>query len=234
MANYDNISLLIIGYDPYIDVWDHYFELLNKYWPDRPCTYLATNLVVPTYQNVNVIVCGEDCEWSSKVHKALKKIPTDYVVLLLEDFFTTRPVNGEKDERDEKGELLSDEIRLTPFGQKLRSTSIDELPELINIAEGDMAIVGPRPLLVEYLERYNDEQIHRHDVLPGLTGLAQANGRNGITWEEKFAFDLEYEKKITFAGDLKILIDTVRSVFNQDGISSETSSTMESFLGTMS
>lgn len=138
------------------------------------------------------------------------------------------------DERDEKGELLSDEIRLTPFGQKLRSTSIDELPELINIAEGDMAIVGPRPLLVEYLERYNDEQIHRHDVLPGLTGLAQANGRNGITWEEKFAFDLEYEKKITFAGDLKILIDTVRSVFNQDGISSETSSTMESFLGTMS
>lgn len=135
------------------------------------------------------------------------------------------------DERDVNGELLPDELRLTKFGKQLRSSSIDELPELINIAEGDMAVIGPRPLLVRYLNRYNEEQIHRHDVLPGLTGLAQANGRNKLSWNEKFRLDNEYVKKITFLGDLKILAETVRSVFNHEGISSETSVTMEEFMG---
>lgn len=135
------------------------------------------------------------------------------------------------DERNENGELLPDEVRLTPFGEKLRSTSIDELPELINIAEGDMAIIGPRPLLVEYLERYNDKQMHRHDVLPGLTGLAQANGRNALNWNDKFKLDNKYVNKITLIGDLKILAKTVKSVFNHEGISSDTSVTMEEFMG---
>ena len=135
------------------------------------------------------------------------------------------------DAKDENGNLLPDEIRLTRFGQFLRSTSIDELPELLNILNGDMSIVGPRPLLVQYLERYNEEQKHRHDVKPGLTGLAQVNGRNGITWEEKFHYDLEYVKNITFYGDCKIIFQTVMKVFSREGISSATSVTMEEFMG---
>lgn len=135
------------------------------------------------------------------------------------------------DAKDENGNLLPDEIRLTRFGQFLRSTSIDELPELLNILNGDMSIVGPRPLLVQYLERYNEEQKHRHDVKPGLTGLAQVNGRNGITWEEKFHYDLEYVKNITFYGDCKIIFQTVMKVFGREVISSATSVTMEEFKG---
>lgn len=135
------------------------------------------------------------------------------------------------DAKDENGNLLPDEIRLTRFGQFLRSTSIDELPELLNILNGDMSIVGPRPLLVQYLEQYNEEQKHRHDVKPGLTGLAQVNGRNGITWEEKFHYDLEYVKNITFYGDCKIIFQTVMKVFGREGISSATSVTMEEFKG---
>lgn len=135
------------------------------------------------------------------------------------------------DAKDENGNLLPDEIRLTRFGQFLRSTSIDELPELLNILNGDMSIVGPRPLLVQYLERYNEEQKHRRDVKPGLTGLAQVNGRNGITWEEKFHYDLEYVKNITFYGDCKIIFQTVMKVFGREGISSATSVTMEEFKG---
>ena len=135
------------------------------------------------------------------------------------------------DAKDENGNLLPDEIRLTRFGQFLRSTSIDELPELLNILNGDMSIVGPRPLFVQYLERYNEEQKHRHDVKPGLTGLAQVNGRNGITWEEKFHYDLEYVKNITFYGDCKIIFQTVMKVFGREGISSATSVTMEEFKG---
>ena len=135
------------------------------------------------------------------------------------------------DAKDENGNLLPDEIRLTRFGQFLRSTSIDELPELLNILKGDMSIVGPRPLLVQYLERYTEEQKHRHDVRPGLTGLAQVNGRNVITWEEKFCYDLEYVKNITFFGDCKIIFQTVMKVFGREGISSATSVTMEEFKG---
>lgn len=135
------------------------------------------------------------------------------------------------DEKDEKGTLLPDEKRLTKFGRFLRSTSIDELPELINIMKGDMAIVGPRPLLVKYLILYNEKQKHRHDVRPGLTGLAQVNGRNAITWEKKFEYDIKYIQNITFVKDCKIIFQTFLSVFRQKGISSKTSVTMEEFKG---
>lgn len=134
-------------------------------------------------------------------------------------------------EKDKNGNLLPDEKRLTKYGKFIRSTSLDELPELINIIKGDMSIVGPRPLLVKYLPLYNEEQKHRHDVRPGLTGLAQVNGRNAVSWEEKFRLDVEYVKNVTFLGDIKIIIDTVKVVFNRSGINSETSATMEEFRG---
>ncbi|MCR5155062.1 MAG: sugar transferase [Butyrivibrio sp.] len=135
------------------------------------------------------------------------------------------------DEKDADGNLLPDEVRLTGFGKKLRSTSIDELPELINIIRGDMAIVGPRPLLVRYLPRYNEHQKRRHEVRPGFTGLAQVNGRNSISWEEKFDWDVKYVDNITFLGDLRILFATVGVVLGHKGISSGTSATMEEFMG---
>ena len=137
------------------------------------------------------------------------------------------------DARDENGQLLPDEVRLTKFGKMLRATSLDELPEVFNIIRGDMSVIGPRPLLVKYLPRYNAEQKHRHDVRPGLSGLAQVNGRNAITWEEKFRYDVEYTKKITFLGDVKIILQTIGKAFiKRDGISSATSDTMEEFMGT--
>ena len=136
-------------------------------------------------------------------------------------------------EKDKNGNLLPDEKRLTKYGKFIRSTSLDELPELINIIKGDMAIVGPRPLLVKYLPLYNEEQKHRHDVRPGLTGLAQVNGRNAVSWEEKFRFDVEYVKNVTLLGDIKIIVDTVKVVLNRSGINSETSATMEAFTGTV-
>lgn len=135
-------------------------------------------------------------------------------------------------EKDENGDLLSDEDRLIPYGKWLRSTSIDELPELINILKGDMAIVGPRPLLVQYLPLYSAEQKHRHDVRPGLTGWAQVNGRNGITWSQRFKLDLEYIDNITLINDIRIILMTVSSVLKHEGISSATSDTMEDFIGT--
>ena len=134
-------------------------------------------------------------------------------------------------EKDKNGNLLPDEKRLTKYGKFIRSTSLDELPELINIIKGDMSIVGPRPLLVKYLPLYNEEQKHRHDVLPGLTGLAQVNGRNAVSWEEKFRLDVEYVENVTLSGDIKIIIDTVKVVLNRSGINSETSATMEEFKG---
>ena len=134
-------------------------------------------------------------------------------------------------ETDEEGNLLPDEVRLTSFGKKLRSTSLDELPELFNILKGDMSIVGPRPLLVKYLPLYNEFQKHRHDVRPGLTGYAQSSGRNALSWEEKFKFDVEYTQKYSFLFDIKIIFMTIKSVLNKEGISSETSVTMEEFGG---
>lgn len=133
--------------------------------------------------------------------------------------------------KDKEGKLLPDEVRLNKYGRLLRKTSLDEIPELINILKGDMAIVGPRPLLVKYLPRYNVEQRHRHDVRPGLTGYAQAHGRNALTWEDRFAMDVWYTKNVTFITDVKILIDTVKTVLKHEGISSETSVTMEEFMG---
>lgn len=134
--------------------------------------------------------------------------------------------------KDKDGNLLPDEVRLNKYGRFLRSTSLDEIPELINIIKGEMAIVGPRPLLVRYLERYNEEQRHRHDVRPGLTGYAQAHGRNALSWEDKFAMDIWYTQNMSFVCDVKILIDTVRVVLDRSGVSSETSVTMEEFMGT--
>lgn len=135
-------------------------------------------------------------------------------------------------ETDENGDLLPDEKRLKKYGKILRASSLDELPELFNIFGGDMSIIGPRPLLVRYLARYNEEQKHRHDVRPGLTGYAQAHGRNVVSWEDKFAMDVWYTKHISLFGDIKIIFDTVLCVFKRSGISSETSATMEEFMGT--
>ncbi len=134
--------------------------------------------------------------------------------------------------KDADGNLLPDEVRLNKYGRILRATSLDELPELFNIFVGDMSVVGPRPLLVKYLPRYSEEQRHRHDVRPGLTGYAQAHGRNALSWEDKFAMDVQYTKTITLWGDIAIILATVKVVLLHEGISSETSSTMEEFMGT--
>lgn len=137
------------------------------------------------------------------------------------------------DERDGNGELLPDSVRLTKFGRFLRSTSLDELPELLNILKGDMSIVGPRPLLVQYLSLYNEEQKRRHDVRPGLSGLAQISGRNAISWEDKFSLDVEYVEKVSFIADWRIIFSTIKKVFVREGINSETSATMEPFKGSL-
>lgn len=135
--------------------------------------------------------------------------------------------------KDDNGFLLPDSARLTKFGCILRSTSLDELPELINIIKGEMSIVGPRPLLVQYLDLYNEKQKHRHDVYPGLTGYAQVNGRNMLSWEKKFELDVAYIKKLSFFLDLKIIFKTVTVLFSRKEISSETSATMEEFKGSV-
>lgn len=137
-------------------------------------------------------------------------------------------------EKDADGNLLPDEKRLTKYGEFLRATSLDELPELLNILVGDMSIVGPRPLLVRYLPLYNASQRRRHEVRPGLTGYAQVHGRNAISWEERFRLDVEYVDKVRFVEDVKIIFLTVKAVLKREGISSETSATMEEFFGTTS
>lgn len=135
------------------------------------------------------------------------------------------------DETDGNGKPLPDAVRLTPFGRKLRGTSIDELPELFNILKGDMSVVGPRPLLVSYLPRYNEHQARRHEVRPGFTGLAQIHGRNAISWEEKLDWDVKYVDHITFLGDWRIIFETIRTVLKREGISASGEATMNEFMG---
>ena len=151
---------------------------------------------------------------------------------LHEKIFTLYKFRTMTDGKDKDGNLLPDDQRLTKFGKLLRSTSLDELPELFNILKGDMSIVGPRPLLVKYLPLYNEHQKHRHDVRPGFTGWAQCNGRNAISWEEKFDLDIYYVKHVSFRLDLSIIFKTIKIVFLREGISSDTSVTMEEFRGT--
>lgn len=146
--------------------------------------------------------------------------------------FTLYKFRTMTDAKDADGELLPDEVRLTKFGKFLRSTSLDELPELINMLKGDMSVVGPRPLLVKYLPLYNEHQARRHEVRPGFTGLAQVNGRNSISWEDKFDLDVDYVDHVTFLSDWRIILKTVWTVLKREGISSEASVTMEEFMGT--
>ena len=150
---------------------------------------------------------------------------------LNEIIFTMYKFRTMTDEKDNNGELLSDSIRLTKFGKILRATSLDELPELFNILKGDMSIVGPRPLLVEYLDLYNENQKRRHEVRPGLSGYAQVSGRNAISWEDKFNLDVYYIDNMSFMFDLKIIFLTLKKVFVREGISSDTSVTVEPFKG---
>ncbi len=178
-------------------------------WP----VLLVTAILVRTKLGSPVIFCQERPGKDEKIFKLYK-------------------FRSMTDAKDENGKLLPDEVRLTKFGKLLRSTSLDELPELWNILRGDMSIVGPRPLLVKYLPLYNEEQRRRHAVRPGLTGWAQANGRNAISWEEKFRLDVEYVDHISFALDVKTIWLTVKNVLRREGISSETAATMEEFKGT--
>ncbi len=168
---------------------------------------------------------------------ALVRIKLGKPILFIQD----RPGRDEKifklykfrtmtDDRDNNGELLPNEKRLTPLGRRLRSTSLDELPELINIAKGDMAIIGPRPLLIRYLPAYTTEEKHRHDVRPGLSGLAQVNGRNYVKWDQRLAYDVEYVKKITFLGDCRILLKTIKKVFCRSDIAVNPDDIDEGFL----
>ena len=174
---------------------------------------LVTAILVRTKLGSSVIFCQERPGKNEKIFKMYK-------------------FRSMTDARNENGDLLPDEVRLTKFGKLLRSTSLDELPELWNIFKGDMSIVGPRPLLVKYLPLYNEEQRRRHDVRPGLTGLAQVNGRNAISWEARFTLDVRYVSHITFWGDVKIIFATVGKVFRRDGIHAENAATMEEFRGT--
>lgn len=150
---------------------------------------------------------------------------------LNEKIFTMYKFRTMTDKKDENGSLMSDDIRLTKFGRLLRTTSLDELPELFNILKGDMSIIGPRPLLIEYLLLYNEEQRERHSVRPGLSGLAQVCGRNTITWKRKFEYDIEYIHNISFINDWKLIFKTISKVLNREGISSDTNVTMEAFKG---
>lgn len=171
-------------------------------WP----VLLVTAILVRTKLGSPVIFCQERPGKDEKIFKLYK-------------------FRSMTDQRDENGNLLSDEVRLTKFGKLLRSTSLDELPELWNILKGDMSIVGPRPLLVSYLPYYTEEEKHRHDVRPGLTGLAQVNGRNNLTWEQKFTYDLDYVRHISFINDVKILFKTVAKVFARADIQANTQAT---------
>ena len=198
------------------------YERFVKRPQDFACALLATVCLSPVMAVTAILV---RTRLGSPVLFSQERPGRDGKVFRLYKFRTMT------DERDAEGNLLPDEVRLTPFGKKLRSTSLDELPELFNILKGDMAVVGPRPLLVQYLPLYNEHQARRHEVRPGLTGLAQVHGRNAITWEEKFDWDVRYVDRVSFRGDWKIVLETVKAVFLREGISSEGSATMQPFEG---
>lgn len=198
------------------------YKLFFKRFFDFILSLIAIIMLSPVYLIVIVLV---RIKLGSPVFFTQKRPGKDEKIFKMYKFRTMT------NEVDENGKLLPDDKRLTKFGKLLRSTSLDELPELFNILKGDMSIVGPRPLLVRYLPLYNEYQKHRHDARPGFTGWAQCNGRNSISWEEKFDLDVYYVNHITFLLDVKIIFKTVKTVLCREGISSEASATMEEFRG---
>lgn len=198
------------------------YKLFFKRFFDFILSLIAIIILSPVYLIVIVLV---RIKLGSPVFFTQKRPGKDEKIFKMYKFRTMT------NEVDENGNLLPDDKRLTKFGKLLRSTSLDELPELFNILKGDMSIVGPRPLLVRYLPLYNEYQKHRHDARPGFTGWAQCNGRNSISWEEKFDLDVYYVNHITFLLDVKIIFKTVKTVLCREGISSEASATMEEFRG---
>lgn len=198
------------------------YKLFFKRFFDFILSLIAIIMLSPVYLIVIVLV---RIKLGSPVFFTQKRPGKDEKIFKIYKFRTMT------NEVDENGNLLPDDKRLTKFGKLLRSTSLDELPELFNILKGDMSIVGPRPLLVRYLPLYNEYQKHRHDARPGFTGWAQCNGRNSISWEEKFDLDVYYVNHITFLLDVKIIFKTVKTVLCREGISSEASATMEEFRG---
>lgn len=198
------------------------YKLFFKRFFDFILSLIAIIMLSPVYLIVIVLV---RIKLGSPVFFTQKRPGKDEKIFKMYKFRTMT------NEVDENGNLLPDDKRLTKFGKLLRSTSLDELPELFNILKGDMSIVGPRPLLVRYLPLYNEYQKHRHDARPGFTGWAQCNGRNSISWEEKFYLDVYYVNHITFLLDVKIIFKTVKTVLCREGVSSEASATMEEFRG---
>lgn len=190
---------------------------------DFVCALLATIVLSPIMLITAVLI---RIKLGSPVIFSQKRPGRDGKIFKLYKFRTMTEA------KDKNGNLLPDDLRLTKFGKALRATSIDELPELFNMLKGDMSVVGPRPLLVRYLPLYNSRQARRHEVRPGFTGLAQVNGRNAISWEEKFEWDVTYVDNVTFLGDWKIIFKTVKTVLKHEGISSDSSATMEEFKGT--
>lgn len=198
------------------------YRLFFKRWIDIVLSFLALIVLSPILVIVAILV---RIKLGGPVLFSQNRPGKDEKIFKMYKFRTMT------DERGVDGEILPDNIRLTKFGKLLRATSLDELPELWNILKGDMSIVGPRPLLVQYLPLYNEEQKKRHDVRPGLTGLAQVSGRNAISWEEKFKLDIEYVERFNALKDFKIILLTIKKVFLKEGISSDTSMTMEVFQG---
>jgi len=201
----------------------YFYEKYIKRPQDFCCAFLATIVLFPL---ILVIAFLVRFKLGSPIIFKQERPGLNGKVFMLYKFRTMT------DERDENGVLLSDDIRLTPFGKLLRSTSLDELPELINIIKGDMSVVGPRPLLVQYLPLYNEFQARRHEVRPGFTGYAQVHGRNSISWEDKFEKDVYYVDHVSFLGDWKIIFQTIKTVIIREGINSGSSATMEIFRGT--
>lgn len=204
-----------------------YKPFFKRFW-DIVLSFLALTALSPLFLALTIIgsiaMKGNPFFIQKRPGKISKKTGKEKIFSLIK-FRTMSNV------KDKDGNLLPDEKRLNRYGKFLRSTSLDEFPEALNIFVGDMSVVGPRPLLVQYLERYNDEQRHRHDVRPGLSGYAQINGRNAISWEEKFKMDIWYTKHVSIFLDISIIFKTVFKVFKKEGISSETNVTMEEFMG---